>query len=385
MTRIIGTSTLGYNEVRNISGLPFSKYQVVKKQHLNKLPAHLYFKWKGAMHKYYWYAFRDFDLNNVAMYHFFNSLSFGKKPWVTTFETAIPRWGDWDNRHRTVKGLRLIAGNPCKKIIAMSDCNAQIQRRQVEAHFPAFSDVINEKLMVLHPPQKPLIDSVEEKPTNKDVVFTIVGSDFFRKGGREVLQVFDHLFKAGKRNWRLNIISKMQYGDYASRATSSDLAEAERIINRYPHNVFHARQLPNKKVLTLLKDSDVALLPTYGDTYGYSVLEAQAAGCPVITTNIRALPEINNNEIGWMIEVPKDEMGNGVLDTPEERQVFSTIVFDQLYAIIESILSQPDKVLPKGIKSLQKIRRQHSITHNTAVLENLYDEILQEAGAFSLA
>ena len=39
--------------------------------------------------------------------------------------------------------------------------------------------------------------------------------------------------------------------------------------------------------------SHIGLLPTYNDSYGYSVIEFFSYGCPVITTNILALPEIN--------------------------------------------------------------------------------------------
>lgn len=53
-----------------------------------------------------------------------------------------------------------------------------------------------------------------------------------------------------------------------------------------------------------MKKSDVGLLPTWADTYGYSVLEFQACGCPVISSNTRGLPEINNNEAGWIINMP---------------------------------------------------------------------------------
>jgi len=49
----------------------------------------------------------------------------------------------------------------------------------------------------------------------------------------------------------------------------------------------------------------LALLPTCAETHGDVVLEAQANGCPVITTDIRTLPEINPSEIGYLIEVPK--------------------------------------------------------------------------------
>lgn len=52
-----------------------------------------------------------------------------------------------------------------------------------------------------------------------------------------------------------------------------------------------------------MKQCHIGLLPTFGDTFGFSVLEMQACGCPVITSNNYALPEINNKEIGWICDI----------------------------------------------------------------------------------
>jgi len=66
--------------------------------------------------------------------------------------------------------------------------------------------------------------------------------------------------------------------------------------------------LPNNEILELMKYKiQVGMLPTRGDTYGYSVLEFQASGCPVISTDVRALLEINNEDCGWIINVPKNK------------------------------------------------------------------------------
>ncbi len=83
-------------------------------------------------------------------------------------------------------------------------------------------------------------------------------------------------------------------------------------INYFP-------QLPNSEVLDMMKKAHIGLLPTYADTYGYSVLEFQAAGCPVVTTNVRSLPEINDNDKGWLIEVPKNRMGEAIYSTDTDR------------------------------------------------------------------
>ena len=123
-------------------------------------------------------------------------------------------------------------------------------------------------------------------------------------------------------NWHLNIISKLEFGDYASKTTIEDYKSAKKIINELSGNISYHKILPNSEVMNILKNTHVGLLPTYADTYGYSVLEAQSFGCPVITTNIRAMPEINNWKKGWIIKVNKDSLNNAKLNTKRAHKFF---------------------------------------------------------------
>src|SRR5690606_873447 len=119
----------------------------------------------------------------------------------------------------------------------------------------------------------------------------------------ETLKVFEALLPAHSELF-LNIVSSMNFGDYATHTNESHFELAQTIIDQFPNNIKHYKHLKNEEVLDLFKKTHVGLLPTWADSFGYSVLEAQACGCPVITTDIRALPEINNNDIGWLIKVP---------------------------------------------------------------------------------
>ncbi|MEO6882479.1 MAG: glycosyltransferase family 4 protein [Bacteroidia bacterium] len=369
MKKIIGTNTISYPEIRNFVDLPFLKYEIKKKQNFYKIPAHFYFKWKGKTNDYFWNTFNDFNIHNVELFHFFNALSVGKTPWITTFETSLPRWG---NDKLIQKGLSLIANDSCKKIIAISDSAANIQRQIVATRFPEFSEIIESKLMVLHPTQKKIMQNLQGKNKSEIIRFTFIASDFTKKGGHEIIKVFNHLYNNGIKNWKLTIVSESLNGD----STSSDsFNHVKKIIAKYPDNITLYFQLPNDKILELLRETDVGLLPSYQDTYGYSILEAQASGCPTITTDIRAFPEINNDEIGWIIKVPKDEFGNGIYSNKKEAVLFSNAICDQLYAIIEKIIQFPESIKEKGYKALQKIDTVNSPAKNAAILEAIYDEI----------
>ena len=103
----------------------------------------------------------------------------------------------------------------------------------------------------------------------------------------------------------------------------------------------------------------MALLPTYADTYGYFVLEAQSCGCPVITTDISALSEINNIDCGWVIPVPKDSFGNGVLNTEYERAEFSNCIYRGLEKYVLQVLDNPSLIKGKAMAAIERIRKQH--------------------------
>ena len=52
--------------------------------------------------------FEDFDLNKVDLLHFSNGISYGKIPWISSFETILPRFENLVTRQmsRTTRGAR---------------------------------------------------------------------------------------------------------------------------------------------------------------------------------------------------------------------------------------------------------------------------------------
>jgi alpha-1,3-rhamnosyl/mannosyltransferase len=88
---------------------------------------------------------------------------------------------------------------------------------------------------------------------------------------------------------------------------------------RLENRVFHAGYLARSEVILLLRNAAACLYPSLYEGFGLPVLEAMAAGVPVLTSNISALPEV----IGPC----------GVLIDPEEP--------DSLEAGMETLLQQP--------------------------------------------
>jgi len=130
-------------------------------------------------------------------------------------------------------------------------------------------------------------------------------------------------------------------------------------------------------VLALMRSAHVGLLPTYADTYGYSVLECQAQGTPVISTNVRALPELNNEQAGWLIEVPRDDLGEGLYATPEQRALLSAAIEAGLERALHEIFADRASLRRKGIAALARIQQQHDPARYKQRLGEIYAQALK--------
>jgi glycosyltransferase involved in cell wall biosynthesis len=381
LKKIIGTHRISYLEQRNFASMPFTNYQVKKVQDFIKIPAYLFWKIKHKPHRYFNNLFWDFGLNQYDILHFFHAINIGNQPWISSFSNHLPRAVQGFGKDKLEeKYIRFVIGrmqhDSCKKLIALSNYAYRSQKKYLDG-LGINADEIFGKSVVMHPPQPLLIKDYSEKKLNPDkLTFCIVGADFFRKGGKEILLAFDKLLSENKPV-QLTIISNLNFGDYASHSTIEDFKKAKTIISKH-EDIIHYNQLPNQKVLEILKNTHVGLLPTYAETYGYSALEAQAAGCPVITTNGAALPEINNNIKGWMIELPVSDDERTIPRTDFEKKQYSDLITVQLYELIAQLLNQPKILKTKADICLRDIEQNHSIELHTKKLETIYDLALEK-------
>lgn len=333
--------------------------------------------------------FDDFEINKVDILHFSNGISYGRTPWVSHFETLLPRFSGLMTRYHgkekqalersplIQKGFDALQSKACKRIIAMSECTAEMER-DLLAELPATArDRILEKLVVIHPPQEVLSEKAPHRhyDTENPIRFVLVGAAFFRKGGKEILQAFESLINEGLPV-KLVLVSSLRLEPYAAGETNDDVKWARDKIAQNPNWIEYYQQLPHMDVLKLIGSCDVGLLPTWADSYGFSVLECQAHGCPVISTDIRALPEINNTECGWLIRVPKNDLGEALYSTPDERAKLSQQIRAGLEAIIRGIVEDPSVIETKGNASIARIRKFHDPDEYAEKLRQIYSDAI---------
>lgn len=384
--RALGENYVSIAAAGNVCSL---KSAVEKIQHAF---AHRYSKYLGEKTlSCYWLMKRK------GVVHTFNSCISGKNEWCATFETILPRTNytrsgmkDPNGVDKTTKQhFKLLAKENCLGCMALSKATYELQMAaldKMKEHLTKQEIAsIRKKTRVLHPPQELMItqEDIVHKFENCDTLeWIFVGHDFFRKGGKELMDcLMDYkgqipkdcaLYQRGCQKLHLTVISSMEYGDYASKATREEMLRYKELLKKEGWITYY-ESLPNGQVMELCKKAHIGLLPTFADTYGYSVLEMQACGCAMLTTDIRALPEINNETCGWICHLPQNEYKEAYYRTEEERIVLKRTLFEQLQKQMEIILGDSIETLQqKALCSWERIRRQHDPVEYSEVLKRVF-------------
>ena len=330
--------------------------------------------------------------------HTFNSCISGRNKWCATFETILPRTNytrsgmkdsngvDWI----TKRNFRLLAKENCLGCMALSQATYELQMSALDKMKDYLSvqeiEAIRDKTMVLHPPQELMVTRDEilskfENIENLELIF--VGHDFFRKGGKELLDCLmsyegqtpadSALYQCGCKKIHLTVVSSLEYGDYASKATYEEMVAYKELLQQEEWITYY-ETLPNDRVMELCKNAHIGLLPTFADTYGYSVLEMQACGCAMLTTDIRSLPEINNDNCGWMCHLPQNEYKEAYYRTEEERVELKRMLAEQLQEQLRNVLSAASEtLLKKALASWERVEEMHDPVKYSDALKNIFN------------
>lgn len=130
------------------------------------------------------------------------------------------------------------------------------------------------------------------RPEKETLDLLFVGGDFPRKGGDTLLEAWALLPESARRRARLHVVTRTE--------GVGEGIDGVRV---------HRGMTPNSPALMdLYRQADAFVFPTRGDCLPLAVLEALAAGLPVITTAVAALPEaVVDGRSGRV--VPTDDPG----------------------------------------------------------------------------
>lgn len=113
----------------------------------------------------------------------------------------------------------------------------------------------------------------------------------------------------------------------------------------------------NDDKIRLLHEADIYLLPSYAEGLPISLLEAMAAGLPVISTHVGGIPEVVEDEVNGFLIAPGDCIGlaNRIIELVKNSE-------------LREIISQNNK---------EKVRTKYDWKIVANNIFNVYDELLE--------
>lgn len=369
------TNQRGYAEVRNFLGRETINYKVSRVRDLSSISYALFSSVFGKHYQILLHSYSGFSLKKHDLVHLWNGISFRKQPFVSTLE--MPDYMQYKEGSFYIRIKRYYwKSKYCRKIIFLSEW---AQKHSLLAWQAYYDDktylLIKNKCTILHPPQK--INALTSKPKIPNIKLLFVGSDFYRKGGLELLTTVDKLINEKKLPFELTIISKMNLNDWPIKTSLDMHQKALDIINKNK-SISLLNSTPNKEVLLHMQNAHIFCFPSYLDTYGYVVLEAMANGTPVIATNQRALSEVINNNIGWVLNMPLNKLDSIDRSTENLRMKNHMLLCKQLEETLINISNNIDEIEEKSKACYQYIKEKHNYKAHADKLGEIYKEAVTE-------
>lgn len=318
----------------------------------------------------------------------FNRIPLGPRPFVITFESHLPRLFGHEDSAAFRFFTRRLAAPRCRAIIPISDF-ARRQFQNQHRNSPLF-DRLNAKLTAPIHPNIP-VPKVRPRPDRRQdttLRCVFIGGHFLRKGGLSVL----HAAKVAHENgWPIefHIVSAMTMGAENGVWTDPvDLEFSAPLLTAMDlPNVHHHGKMANADLLALLASSDVSLLPTLSDTYGYSVIESFAMGVPAIGTACCALPELIEDDCnGYLLDLPVTDMGvwsdlwSHDHNSPDYKRILldtAEHVGQQLLQRLETLMRNRDHLETLSETAFETALARFDAATRDANLERLYLQLLK--------
>ena len=302
--------------------------------------------------KYFYYSMPNAHYTpNAKKYdliHCAHCLSMNKKPWVCDIEFVGQFWarGNFDESSNKKKIMQYVGSKYCKKILAWSECS----KKGILAEFPGLKN----KVEVLFPA---LPSNVKNIRKDDKIRILFVGRDFEVKGGTIVVEILDKLTKKYK-NIEGIVISDVPMW----------------VLNKYKNSLIKFYGLISHKKLfeEFYPNVDIFLYPTFSDTLGFAILEAQSFGLPVVsmkTKSTHTIEEtITDGKTGFIIE----NMGTGA-----GMRIYNKNIIDEISRKIEMLIKDKKLLRLMGKNAMEEIKNgKFSIRQRNKKLERIYREAI---------
>jgi glycosyltransferase involved in cell wall biosynthesis len=286
---------------------------------------------------------------NIDLTHSNIRLLIHDKPWVVTLDSPamltcfriIDAKGFTYCRYPKLTEFvlrKLVLSKNCRKLLPFS--------KKAKEELLMYFRVPEEKIEIIPPsirvPQRPT-----KKRSDDKITILFVGRQFYRKGGRVVLDLFE---KLSERYDNIYLVLKTRTPRSAMIPEDLDRIEKnERVswISTHTH-----------EIESLYLNANIFVLPTMTDFLPLVILEAMSFALPVIATNVYAIPEmIEDGKTGYIVS-------KGDVEVFEER----------LTSLIES-RSLREKM---GMAGRERVKKNFSNEIVNEKLKMVYDECLKK-------
>ena len=304
----------------------------------------------------------------VDVIHTFNRVCLSdNNKWVATFEKTFPEYFGRETQlpiRMLKEQVPLLLSDRCAALLPMSKWAYDYEKWLLKLIATEEEQkIIENKLTVLYPPQQVLLEeeNIEQKYAKIDEIrILFVGSQIKRKGGIELLYALNSLHQ-DFHNFKATVIGDLD-NEYANfRLTQSEKQTVEKLISEAAWLEYYPK-MSNQEILQYARKAHLGVLPTMGDTFGFSVLEMQACGCPVITTDRQAMREINSEDCGWLLHLPDEMLDSGDDFAHYSKEVvneLSQVIQKKLITIMQMILKHPERIESRAFNALKRIREKH--------------------------
>lgn len=282
-------------------------------------------------------------------------------PWIVDAEHAAS-FGDYTKASVRWWTQRLLASKYCKKILPHCDA----ARKSILSGYDCSK--FQKKMTVVYPVITPCkkIASGNHVPR---LLFVGKWVSFYSKGGKELLQAYARLIK----KYDVELVFKTDAPtDFIKTNSQKGITFITETISR--ERLFKEVYLK----------SDIFVMPTFVDSFGYVFLEAMSAGLPVVGTDIFAVPEIiEDGKNGFLVHGPISDFGPDFLYRfPHVRVDYSKLkvpaVTDQLVDRLSILIEDSSLRKRMGRAGYRMVARgKFSIKERNKKLRRIYEEALR--------
>lgn len=149
-------------------------------------------------------------------------------------------------------------------------------------------------LKVLPEGINPIFETVKREQTKNETIrrFIYFGVWSKPKGVFDALSAFKQLTEQGFTEWEFHIAGWGNKEGILQFIQENEMMEQVKLLGKLDH----------PSLIKALEWAQIAILPSYMESFGLAVAEAQTSGLPVIAYNSGAVPEIiGDGRTGWLV------------------------------------------------------------------------------------